>query len=131
MDGEAASDRLAANLFLVDRVGVRLFDISAALGTGVGERCIENFVDRRGIERRPMAVLTMLLAGFATGFSGPLLGGSFGKGSGLSFGGAFDGFESSEEFGDAFFVRGRLLRESSLEIGELPFEFDAARTSRN
>jgi hypothetical protein len=131
MDGEPSSDRLAADLFLVKGVDVRFFDVSAALGTGVGERRIEELVDGRGIGRRPMAVDAVPIAGFATGLSGFLLGAPFGEGGGLAFGGAFDSLKSGEEFGDAFLGRSLLFGDSPFEIGEQPLKFGAAGTSRN
>jgi hypothetical protein len=116
VDGEAATDRLARDFFLMDRVGVSLFDISAALGAGVGKLAVENLVDRRGIGRGPMTVGAVLIAGFATWLSRLLLGRAFGERSGLAFGVPFDGLEPSHELGEAFLERSRLFSKPFLEF---------------
>jgi hypothetical protein len=102
VDGEAATDRLTRDFFLMDGVGVGFFDVAAAVGAGVGKFGVENLVDGRRIGRRPMSMFAVLIAGFAAWLFGPFLGRPFGEGGGLSFRGAFEDFDPSQEFGDSF-----------------------------
>ncbi len=107
-------------------IGLKLFvcdfvflDVAAAMGAGVRERGLENFVDGLRRRRGPMSVRAMLLAGFATGLFGSLFGLAFGEGGGLPFAGARLRFELLLEGGQEF-----------LEFGDAALELLAFRACR-
>jgi hypothetical protein len=90
---ELADHRLAWDfgLILLDDVAFR--DGTAAVGTGGGQGCLVAFIDLVGKRGRSMAVLAVVVAGFATGCFGLLLGWTFGERRRLPFAGPLDLFE--------------------------------------
>lgn len=135
VDGELSSDGSAWNVFLMDGVGVGFEDVAAALGTGLWQRRVEDFVDAVGLGSGPMCVGAVLIAGFASGFTRLLFRRPFGEGSGLPFGSPLDSFDTPHEFGDAFFGIGELVGDALFEFGdatitfgELPSQIAAVRT---
>jgi glyoxylase-like metal-dependent hydrolase (beta-lactamase superfamily II) len=101
MDIEPAVNRLAGDLDLVLLLNVGLLDRATAVGTGVGQRSVVDFVDVRRRRWRSVAFTSVLSAGLAAGLFGLVGGLALGEGGGLAFAGA-EGFgELRFEFGDA------------------------------
>lgn len=117
VDVELADDGLAWNLgleLLIELAGI-LDDVAAALGTFVGQRGVEGFVDFGGRRRQAMAVLAMLDAFLATGLLGRGFGWALGERGGLPFGGTFGFFEAFEEVADGLLE----LVDESIALREL------------
>jgi len=116
VDTELPDERLAGNLGLelIDDVGFD--DVALAVGTGVGKRGIEAFVDVIGRRFHPIGMSAAVI-GFATGRFGLGLGLAFAERSGLPLAGPLGLFQLPGQFDDLGF-----------ELGKAFPEFLAART---
>jgi hypothetical protein len=89
VDFEFPKDGLAWNLGLELLIEMILDDVTAAIGTVIGQGRVERFIDLVGRRRLPMAVLAVLVAGLAARLVGVLFRRTFGERGGLPLGGAF------------------------------------------
>jgi len=74
VDGELTDDGLAWNFRLKLLIEMILDDLAAAIGTLLGQRSVESFLDARGRRRLAMSVVAVLFALLAAGFLGFFLG---------------------------------------------------------
>ena len=118
---EFADDGLTGDLGLKLLIEMILDDIAATVGTLLGQRSVEGFIDAFRWWRFAMSVLAMLIAFLTARFFGILLGLALGERRGLAFGGTFEFLDSllklRNEFAKLLIFEEQLLIGRSVHAG--------------
>jgi hypothetical protein len=128
MDPESSPHRLGGDIGLELLVDVVIRgDGAAAMGTSLGKRSFQDFVEHRGGWGWTMGVRSVRVTGLAAGFFAAWFGWAFRKRGSLPFAGAFLFLEPAFKLGDSFHE----LADALFESGDYAIALDTSRAWPN